>query len=82
MRKEWEFVDVQENEMLHGVIDLLIDEGESYTIIDYKLKGIDDSAYDEQLNGYRHSIEKKTQKKVRCYLYSLFEEEYREVKDA
>ena len=78
MYKEYEFIDNTEESTLHGIIDLLI-EGEDMTIIDYKLKNIDDSAYDKQLNGYRSFIEKKTGKKTRCFLYSILDEVYREV---
>ena len=78
MYKEYEFIDNTDESTLHGIIDLLI-EGEDMTIIDYKLKNIDDSAYDKQLNGYRCFIEKKTGKKTRCFLYSILDEVYREV---
>ena len=78
MYKEYEFIDNTGESTLHGIIDLLI-EGEDMTIIDYKLKNIDDSAYDKQLNGYRRFIEKKTGKKTRCFLYSILDEVYREV---
>ena len=49
------------------------------TIIDYKLKNIDDPLYDKQLNGYRKYVEAKTGKKVDCFLYSILDEVYREV---
>ena len=48
-------------------------------IIDYKLKNIDDPNYDNQLNGYRKYIEELTKKSVKCYLYSIINEDYREV---
>ena len=41
---------------------------------------IDDKEYDKQLNGYRSYIEEKTHKKVSCFLYSILDEEIREVK--
>ena len=50
-------------------------------IIDYKLKNIDDSNYDKQLNGYRKAIKEKTKKEVSCYLYSILEERFREVEE-
>ena len=50
-------------------------------IVDYKLKNIDDSNYDKQLNGYREFLKKKTKKEVECYLYSIIDEEYRKVKE-
>ncbi len=81
MYKEYEFYYENENTLSHGIMDLLIDEGDSYTILDYKLKGIEDSSYDRQLNGYRRALIEKTHKPVRCYLYSLLDEKYREVLD-
>ena len=78
MYKEYEFVFEEEQSFSHGVIDLLID-GEEVWIVDYKLKNIDDASYDKQLNGYREYISTITEKEVRCFLYSLLEEDYREV---
>ena len=80
MYKEYEFITKEDNDNLHGIIDLLIEKDDSYIIIDYKLKNIDDSNYDKQLNGYKKFIENKTNKKVSCYLYSIMDEKFREVK--
>jgi predicted AAA+ superfamily ATPase len=41
----------------------------------------DDENYDKQLNGYRSYIESISNKKVNCYLYSIIDEDYREVKN-
>ena len=79
MYKEYEFYYEENNTLNHGIIDLLIDNKDSYTIIDYKLKNIDDENYNKQLNGYRNYIENRTGKKCDCYLYSILDEEYREV---
>ena len=79
MYKEYEFVYLEDNKLNHGIIDLLIDNTDDYVIVDYKLKNIDDSSYDKQLNGYKKYIEEKTKKKATCYLYSLFDEKFREV---
>ena len=81
MYKEYEFYYEEDNTINHGIIDLLIDNNDSYTIIDYKLKNIDDLAYNKQLNGYRNYIKSITGKSVDCYLYSILDETYREVKD-
>ena len=51
-----------------------------FDIIDYKLKNIDDEHYDEQLNGYREYIKSISNKHVNCFLYSIVDETYREVK--
>lgn len=74
--KEYEFMDNGK----HGFIDLLLEYKDKIVIIDYKTKTIDDVHYDEQLNGYRTYIESLTSKPVYCYLYSIIDETYREVK--
>ncbi|MBQ6477097.1 MAG: UvrD-helicase domain-containing protein [Bacilli bacterium] len=79
MYKEYEFIDEDNNTDLHGIIDLLIEGKDKYIIVDYKLKNIDDSHYDDQLNGYRKYIKSKTDKEVECYLYSIIDEKYRKV---
>ena len=78
MYKEYEFMDEKEDGTFHGIIDLLID-GDEVLIIDYKLKNIVDEAYQKQLNGYRSYIQTKTDKVVRCFLYSLLDEKYLEI---
>ncbi|MBQ6323499.1 MAG: UvrD-helicase domain-containing protein [Bacilli bacterium] len=81
MYKEYEFVYNEDNTISHGIIDLLIDCESYYTIIDYKLKNIDDENYDKQLNGYRKYIKNKTGKDTKCYLYSIIDGNVREVLD-
>ena len=76
---EYEFIDRKEN--THGIMDLVIEKSDKMTIIDYKLKNIDDENYDKQLNGYREFLKKKTKKEVECYLYSIIDEDYRKVKE-
>ena len=77
--KEYEFIYDEDNEKLHGIIDLLIENEDKMIIVDYKLKNIDDSNYDKQLNGYRKYIKEKTNKETYCYLYSILDEKYREI---
>ena len=74
--KEYEFMD----DGKHGFIDLLLEYEDKIVIVDYKTKNIDDVHYDEQLNGYRTYVESLTSKPVYCYLYSIIDETYREVK--
>ena len=74
--KEYEFMDNGK----HGFIDLLLEYKDKIVIIDYKTKTIDDVYYDEQLNGYRTYIESLSSKPVYCFLYSIIDETYREVK--
>ena len=77
--KEYEFVYNYDNNLTHGIIDLLLEYEDHFDIIDYKLKNIDDENYDKQLNGYRSYIESISNKKVNCYLYSIIDNDYREV---
>ena len=76
---EYEFIDKKEN--THGIMDLVIENENKMIIIDYKLKNIEDDAYDKQLNGYREFLKKKTNKDVECYLYSIIDENFRKVKE-
>ena len=77
--QEYEFVYNYDNQETHGIIDLLIEYGDHFDIIDYKLKNIDDENYDKQLNGYRSYIKSISNKIVNCYLYSIIDNDYREV---
>ena len=78
--KEYEFIYETNNIKEHGFIDLLMEYDDHFDIIDYKTKNIDDENYDSQLNGYRKYIESISDKKVNCYLYSIVDKTYREVK--
>jgi len=80
MYKEYEFVFKEDNTISHGIIDLLIECPDKMIIIDYKLKNIDDLNYVKQLNGYREYIEEKTNKETYCYLYSIIDEIFKEIK--
>ena len=79
MYKEYEFIYNENDIVSHGIIDLLIEDKDKYIIIDYKLKNISDQLYDKQLNGYRKYIKEKTNKDCICYLYSILNEDYREI---
>ena len=71
--KEYEFIETKENETYRGIIDLMLEYKDHIDIIDYKLKNIEDNAYQEQLNGYKNYIEKTLNKKVNIYLYSIMD---------
>ena len=79
--KEYEFIYEEGGERKHGFIDLLMEYDDHFDIIDYKTKNIDDEHYDEQLNGYRNYIKMVSDKDVFCYLYSIVDSIYREVKE-
>ncbi len=62
-----------------GVIDLFLEYEKEIIIIDYKLKNLSDDAYESQLQGYRNHIQKRTDKQVFTYLYSVLDKEYKEI---
>lgn len=74
--QEYEFLYNDENNLYHGIIDLMLDYNDHIDIIDYKLKHVYDEAYLKQLNGYKNYISKISNKIVNIYLYSLIEEEF------
>lgn len=71
--KEYEFKYELDNISYHGFIDLIMEYDDYINIIDYKLKNVIDCEYVKQLNGYKNYIEKKTNKKVNIYLYSILD---------
>ncbi|MBQ9023764.1 MAG: UvrD-helicase domain-containing protein [Bacilli bacterium] len=77
--KEYEFMYEEDNNLYHGIIDLMLVYNDHVDIIDYKLKNIDDENYINQLNGYKKYIENKLNKKTNIYLYSIFNEELLEI---
>ena len=79
--KEYEFIDNEKETKQHGIIDLLIENENEIIIIDYKLNNILDDAYQSQLLGYKKEIEKKTTKPIKLYLYSIIQEEFKEIKN-
>lgn len=79
--KEYEFIYQEGEKQSHGIIDLLLVYPDKVKIIDYKLKNIDNPLYQEQLQGYKHYIEKKLQKPVQIYLYSILNGTVKEVKE-
>jgi len=77
--QEYEFIENEEQEDKHGVIDLMLEYDNNIDIIDYKLKHLDDEAYFKQLSGYRDYIYKMTNKPVNLYLYSLIDGIYKKI---
>ena len=71
--KEYEFIYNKNNEVLHGIIDLMLEYNDHIDIIDYKLKHVEDEAYLKQLNGYQEYIYNLTNKKTNIYLYSIMD---------
>ena len=71
--KEYEFIYNKDNEILHGIIDLMLEYNDHIDIIDYKLKHVEDDAYLKQLNGFKEYIINLTNKKTNIYLYSIMD---------
>jgi hypothetical protein len=79
--KEYEFIEETNDEIMHGIIDLMLEYDNHIDIIDYKLSHIDDEAYLIQLNKYRRYIASKTNKKVNIYLYSIMKNIYKKLEE-
>ena len=73
--QELEFIFEEEKEEYHGIIDLMLEYPTEIKIIDYKLKNINDEAYNKQLNIYYKYIKSISPKKISLYLYSLLDNE-------
>ena len=71
--KEYEFMYEENNNIIHGIIDLLLIFDNKCIIVDYKLKNVDDEAYINQLNGYKKYIESIINKNTDIYLYSILD---------
>ncbi|MDP3130161.1 MAG: UvrD-helicase domain-containing protein, partial [Bacillota bacterium] len=72
--RELDFVDGAGPDAGRGTIDLLFIDASGASIVDYKLKHIDDPAYRDQLAGYAAYVEKTTQLPVKTYLYSILDD--------
>ena len=68
---EYEFIEQNNNNKSHGIIDLMCEYKDYIDIIDYKLQNIEDDNYIKQLKGYKDYIERVTNKKTNIYLYSI-----------
>ena len=78
--QELEFIFTEDNNEYHGIIDLMLEYENEIKIIDYKLKEIDDEAYQHQLNIYYKYIQKIKNKPIKLYLYSIIENKIKELK--
>ena len=74
--REYEFFIEEEDELLRGIIDLLIVKEDEVLIIDYKLKNISSFEYLKQLKGYKDYVLKTFKLPVKTYLYSIIEEKF------
>ena len=78
--KEYEFIYEKDNKTYHGVIDLMLVYKDHIDIIDYKLSGIEDKNYDNQLKGYKEYISEKTNLPINTYLYSINQDLFKKIK--
>jgi len=72
--RELDFADGPGPDAGHGTIDLLFIGTAGATIVDYKLKRLDDPGYRIQLAGYRDYVERTTGLRARTYLYSILDD--------
>ena len=57
----------------------MLEYSDHIDIIDYKLKDISNDDYKKQLEGYKEYINSVSDKKVRTYLYSIIDENIKEM---
>ncbi len=73
--RELDFVDGPGPDAGRGTIDLLYLDDHGATVVDYKLKHLDDPGYRTQLAGYADYVRKTTGLPVRTYLYSILDDQ-------
>ena len=77
--QELEFMFVKNDQEYHGIIDLMLEYDDEIKIIDYKLKNIEDEAYQRQLSVYYEYVRSVSDKKISLYLYSIMDHKVKEV---
>lgn len=73
---EYEFIYEENGVEYHGIIDLILEYEDHFLIVDYKLKNIEDEAYQNQLSGYHNYLKKVTNKPIKLCLYSFLTGEF------
>ena len=74
---EYPFFDEEEN--VHGVIDLLVEYSDHIDIIDFKLSHVDDAMYEKQVRTYKNYISKLTSKKINTYVTGILSGDIKKV---
>ncbi len=77
--QELEFIYLENNNEYHGIIDLILEYEDEIKIIDYKLKDLEDEAYENQLNIYYKYIKSLKTKPIKLYLYSLLDHKIKDL---
>ena len=76
---EYEFMFLENGIKYYGIIDLIIEYENVLYIIDYKIKKISDEDYIKQLTGYKNYIKTITNKDIKTFLYSIYDNILKEV---
>ncbi len=76
---EYAFEKREQDTIIKGVIDLILETPDAFYIIDYKLSNIEDVAYQKQLRTYAMYLKTIVDKPVYTYLYSIYQGTFLEV---
>lgn len=77
--KEYEFMYIENDIEMHGIMDLILQYNDHYAIVDYKTKLIDDDQYKKQLVGYKTYLQKVTSMNIDIYIYSILDEDLKKL---
>lgn len=77
--QEYEFYSKQEQEYIHGIIDLFLVFKDEIYLIDYKLSNTNKAEYEKQLKIYKDFLTSKFDLPVRVYLVSLLNQTQKEL---
>ncbi len=77
---EYEFYYEDEKVSVNGIIDLLLETEDNVYIVDYKLSNVHTKEYEDQLNNYKKCMKNYFDKEIKCYLYSLLNNQVKEIK--
>ena len=76
---EYAFEKLEQDTIIKGVIDLILETPDAFYIIDYKLSKIEDVSYQKQLHIYHMYLSSIVDKPVYTYLYSIYQGTFLEV---
>ncbi|MDO5569093.1 MAG: UvrD-helicase domain-containing protein [bacterium] len=77
--KEYQFSYTNNINNYNGIIDLILKYQDKIIIVDYKLKEVDDDNYIKQIAGYKEYLSTKTSLPIYTYLYSIINNELKEI---
>ena len=77
--KEIPFTEETSDGLRRGIIDLVFENDDHFTVVDYKLKTTDKAGYIDQVKGYVAYLEKRLNKPGKGYLYSIQKGTYDDV---